>query len=94
MYSSPRAQCVITPTRFDCVPDGHEHAASKPRQLGNLGFERDDGRIVAEHVVADLGRPPSPCAFHRSAASRCRCGNRWPSEPLLVCCGAADRGRL
>src|SRR6185369_14259557 len=31
MYSSPRAQCVITPTRFDCVPEGTNTAASKPR---------------------------------------------------------------
>src|SRR5215468_8050585 len=30
MYSSPRAQCVITPTRFDCVPDGTYIAASNP----------------------------------------------------------------
>src|SRR6516225_2992996 len=30
MYSSPRAQCVITPTRFDCVPEGTYIEASKP----------------------------------------------------------------
>src|SRR5512143_106568 len=31
MTSSPRAQCVITPMRFDCVPDGTNSAASKLR---------------------------------------------------------------
>src|SRR5512141_837236 len=30
MYSSPRAQCVITATRFDCVPEGTNSAASNP----------------------------------------------------------------
>src|SRR5215218_8735404 len=30
MYSSPRAQWVMTPTRFDCVPEGTNIAASKP----------------------------------------------------------------
>ncbi len=30
MNSSPRAQCVITPMRFDCVPEGTYSAASKP----------------------------------------------------------------
>src|SRR5690606_12397215 len=31
MYSSPRAQCAISATRFDCVPLGRNRPASKPR---------------------------------------------------------------
>src|SRR6186997_1082524 len=30
MYSSPRAQWVMTPIKFDCVPEGTNNAASKP----------------------------------------------------------------
>jgi hypothetical protein len=70
MYSSPRPQCVITPTRFDCVPDGHVHRGFETEQLGHLGLERVDAGIVAEHVVAD-GRCGHRCA-HRGRRSRHR----------------------
>ena len=34
---------------------GHEQAGLLAEQLGGALLERDDGRVVPEHVVADLG---------------------------------------
>ena len=37
------------------MPERHEHAGGLPQPLGHRRFEPEDGRIVAEHVVAHLG---------------------------------------
>ena len=49
------------------VPDGTKTAASWPNIAGDLLLERDDARILAVDVVADLAQPPWPGACPRWA---------------------------
>ena len=42
---------------------GHEQAGLLAEQLGRALLEGVDGRVVTEHVVAELGLAPSPGAW-------------------------------
>ena len=50
------AMCSSAPHRLLCVPVGMKSAASLPSIGGNALLQRVDGGVVAEHVVAYLGR--------------------------------------
>ena len=55
MISPPRGTCAIWDTRLPIVPLATNSAGLLAGQLGGALLERDDRRVVLEHVVADLG---------------------------------------
>ena len=54
MISPPRGTWAIRLTRLPIVPLATKSAGLLARQLGGALLERDDGRVVAEDVVAEL----------------------------------------
>ena len=69
MISWPRPRCASWATRLPIVPLRDEQAGLLAEQLGGALLERDDGRVVAEDVVADLG------LGHRAAHGGRRAGD-------------------
>ena len=55
MISPPRGTWAIWLTRLPIVPLATKSAGLLAGQLGGTLLERDDRRVVAEDVVADLG---------------------------------------
>ena len=74
MYSSPRWQWLISAARLDCVPLGKKSAASSAEQRGGALLQAEHRRVVAEDVVADLGRR------HRGAHRRTGPGDGVAAE--------------
>ena len=66
MISSPRGEVGHQGDEVAHRAAGDEQAGLLAGQLGGALLERDDGRVVAEDVVADLGVGHGPA--HRRAS--------------------------
>ena len=56
--SPPRGTCAMCETRLPMVPLATKRPAGLARQLSGALLESDDGGVVSEDVVADLGSRP------------------------------------